>query len=162
MLRKNVTLLNPGQSIRVGVVAAGDNRDEFIEKTKLSFRVKFSDQAKDHPLSALAQTKQIKPEGGDFVTQALAAGGIKSPALTMATMGVSTENWCVPSDATDGIATIEAETESPSGRKSLKPSQCALKVLIQAARSRLKMLGNSLAFCKLTTVSRTLRDCSLY
>src|ERR1039458_10808264 len=97
MLRKNVTLLNPGQSIRVGVVAAGDNRDGFIEKTKLSFRVKFSGQAKDHPLSALAQTNQIKPEGGDFVTQALAASGIKSPVLTMATMGVSHHHGLAPS-----------------------------------------------------------------
>jgi hypothetical protein len=124
---QNVALLNPGQCIRVGIIATGDNRDEYFEETKLSFRVRFNGLTQKHPLSALAQTKQMKPEGGDFVTQVLAAGGIKSPALTMATMGVSADNWCVPSDATDGIATIEAETESPSGGKSLKPAKVEIE-----------------------------------
>jgi hypothetical protein len=117
---QNVTLLNPGQCIRVGVVATGDNRDQYLEKTKLSFRVKFAGQSQDHALAPLAQTKQIKPEGGDFVTAALAAGGIKNPLLTTASMGVSADNWCVPVDASDGTATVEAELETPSGHKTLK------------------------------------------
>jgi len=119
---QNVTLLNPGQCIRVGIVATGDNRDEYLEKAKLSFRVNFAGQSQDHPLAPLAQTKQIKPEGGDFVTAALAAGGIKNPLLTTASMGVSADNWCVPVDASDGTATVEAELETPSGHKTLKPA----------------------------------------
>ena len=98
---QNITLLNPGQCIRVGVVATGDNRDSYLEKTKLSFRVKNSGQTQNHPLASLAQFKQMKPEGGDFVTAALAAGGIKNPLLTTATMGVSADNWCAPADASD-------------------------------------------------------------
>jgi hypothetical protein len=119
---ENVTLLNPGQCIRVGVVATGDNRDEYLEKTKLSFRVKFAGQKQDHALASLAQYKQIKPEGGDFVTQALAAADIKNPLLTMASMGVSADNWCVPVDTSDGAATVEAEVETPSGHQALKHS----------------------------------------
>jgi len=119
---EKVTLLNPGQCIRVGVVATGDNRDEYLEKTKLSFRVKFAGQSQDHALELLAQTKQIKPEGGDFVTQVLAAADIKNPLLTTASMGVSADNWCVPVDASDGTATVEAELETPSGHKTLKPA----------------------------------------
>jgi hypothetical protein len=117
-----VKLLNPGQCIRAGVVATGDNRDEYLDRTKLSFRVKFSGQNQDHPLAPLAQTKQIKPEGGDFVTEALAAGGIKNPLLTTASMGVSADNWCVPADAVGGSATVEAEVETPAGHKTLKPA----------------------------------------
>jgi hypothetical protein len=120
---QNVTLLNPGQCIRVGIVATGDNRDAYIENTKLSFRVQFAGQSQDHLLTSLAQIKQIKPEGGDFVTAALGAAGIKNPLLTLSTLGVSADNWCVPADAQDGTATIEAEIESPGGHQKQKPSK---------------------------------------
>jgi hypothetical protein len=119
---ENVTLLNPGQRIRVGVLATGDNRDSYLEKTKLSFRVTFAGQKQDHALAALAQYKQIKPEGGDFVTAVLASADIKNPLLTTASMGVSADHWCVPVDASDGTATVEAEVETPSGRMTLKSS----------------------------------------
>jgi hypothetical protein len=117
-----VTLLNPGACIRVGIIANGDNRDTFLEKTKLSFHVNFAGQKQEYPLAALAQFKQIKPEGGDFVTQALAAGGIKNPMMTMASLGVSVDSWCVPVNATDGTATVEAEIETPSGHHVPKPA----------------------------------------
>jgi hypothetical protein len=117
---KNVTLLNPGQCIRVGLLATGDDRDSYLEKTKLSFRVQFAGQNQDHPLSPLAQIKQIKPEGGDFVTQALAAADIKNPFLTMASLGASADNWCVPTDAQDGSAVIEGEIETLGGHQKLK------------------------------------------
>jgi hypothetical protein len=124
---QNVTLLNPGQCIRVGIFATGDDRDAYLDKTTVSFRVKFAGQTQDHPLAPLAQTKQIKPEGGDFVTQALAAADIKNPLLTMASMGVSAANWCVPADAQDGTATIEAEIESSGGHQNQKPSKIQIE-----------------------------------
>jgi hypothetical protein len=124
---QNVTLLNPGQCIRVGIVATGDNRDEYIANTKLSFSVKFNGQTQDHPLAALAQTKQIKPEGGDFVTQALAAAAIKNPLPSFATLGVSTDHWCVPADAADGTATVEAEVASPAGNHKQTPARIQIE-----------------------------------
>lgn len=119
---ENVTLLNPGQCARVGVIATGDNRDSLLENTKISFHVKFAGQAQDHALAPLAHFKQIKPEGGDFVTQVLASVDIKNPMLTMASMGVSAEKWCVPADARDGKVTVEGEIESPAGHQALKRS----------------------------------------
>jgi hypothetical protein len=119
---QNITLLNPGACIRVGVVATGDNRDSYLGKTKLSFRVTYAGQKQEHPLASLAQFKKIKPEGGDFVTQVLAAADIKNPLLTMASMGVSADKWCVPVDASDGKAAVEAEVETPSGHKTFKPA----------------------------------------
>jgi hypothetical protein len=118
----NVTLLNPGQCIRVGIVATGDNRDSYLEQTKLSFHVKFAGQSQNHALAPIAEYKQIKPEGGDFVTAALGAADIQNPMLTMASLGVSADNWCAPADAADGTATVEAEVETPTGRQSLKRS----------------------------------------
>ncbi len=124
---ENVTLLNPGQCVRVGVMATGDNRDEYLERTKLSFRVKFAGQSQDHALASLAQFKQIKPEGGDFVTAVLAAASLKNPLLTMASMGVSADNWCVPADAQDGTATVEGEIETPGGKQKQKPAKIQIE-----------------------------------
>ena len=118
----NITLLNPGQCVRIGLLATGDNRDNFLENTKLSFHVKFTGESQDHALASLAVYKQIKPEGGDFVTYVLSAADIKNPLLTTASMGLSADNWCAPVDASDGKATVEAEIETPSGHKTLKSS----------------------------------------
>ena len=138
---QNVTLLNPEQCILVGIIATGDNRDEYLEKTKLSFRVNFAGQSHDNPVAPLAQIKQMKPEGGDFVTQVLAAAAIKNPVLTMASMGVSADSWCVPPDASDGKATFEAETESPSGRKSLKPATAQIESFETGSKKSFKDAG---------------------
>ncbi len=121
---KSITLLNPGQCVRVGIYSTGDNRDEYLEKTKLSFRVQFAGHSDVHPFAPPSQFKQIKPEGGDFVTAALNAGGAKLPDTmkTMASLGASGDHWCVPIDAGDGTATVQAETESPGGRQVLNSS----------------------------------------
>jgi hypothetical protein len=135
---ENVTLLNPGQCVRVGVLATGDNRDSLLENTKLSFRVKFAGQKQDHELASLAQFKRIKPEGGDFVTAVTAAAGVKNPFLTMASMGVSADHWCAPVDARDGTATMEAEVETPSGHQALKSSTIQIESFETGSKKEFK------------------------
>lgn len=112
---------NPGQCVRIGVVANGKDRDEYLRKVQLQFTVHFAGQTDRRPLAPLSQYKQIKPEGGDFVTAALAAGGVKAPEIvrTMASMGASSSQWCVPADAHDGAALIQVEVETPHGRQKL-------------------------------------------
>jgi hypothetical protein len=116
---QNLNLLNPGQCIRIGIVVTGDNRDDLLAKTQLSFRVDFAGKAQDHVLAPFAATKQIKPEGGDFVTAALAAADIQNPLPTFASLGASAEKWCVPADAGDGTAFVDAEAETPAGHQKL-------------------------------------------
>jgi hypothetical protein len=108
-----------GQCVRVGIYSTGDNRDDFLEKTKLSFRVQFAGHSDVHPFAPPSQFKQIKPEGGDFVAAALNAGGVKLPDTmkTMASLGASGDRWCVPADADDGTATLQVEAESPGGHQ---------------------------------------------
>jgi hypothetical protein len=125
---QDLKLLNPGQCIRVGIIATGDGRDAYLEKTQLSFRVEFAGHTDSHPLAPLAATKQIKPEGGDFVTAVLASANIENPLLTMASMGASADNWCVPDGAQDGTAIINAEVESPGGHQKLDRA----KILIES------------------------------
>jgi hypothetical protein len=121
---QNVSLLNPGQCIRVGIYSTGDKRDEYLKNTKLAFQVEFAGHSDIHPLASLSEFKRIKPEGGDFVAAALGAAGIKPPETikTMASLGTSADRWCVPNDAIDGIATMKAEVESPSGHQTLNSS----------------------------------------
>lgn len=124
---QNLKLLNPGQCIRIGVVVAGDNRDSVLEKTQLSFRVEFAGQAQDYALAPFAGIKQIKPEGFDAVMQITAAANVELPPLSMVSMGASGVRWCVPDDARDGTATIEAEIESPAGHEKLTKATIAVE-----------------------------------
>jgi hypothetical protein len=121
---QNISLLNPGQCIRVGIYATGDKRDEYLENTRLTFHVQFAGHRDFHPLAAPSAFKQIKPEGGDFVVAALRAGGVEQPAMTktMASLGASADHWCAPIDAADGTATVGASVESPSGHQELESS----------------------------------------
>jgi hypothetical protein len=120
----NVTVLNPGQCVRVGIVSTGDNRDDYLEKTRLSFRVEFAGHNSVYPSASPSGFKKIKPEGSDFVSAALSAGGVKLPdgMKTMASLGASADHWCAPADASDGTATVWAETESPGGHQVLGSS----------------------------------------
>lgn len=137
---QNISLLNPGQCIRIGIYSTGDNRDDYLEKTKLSFRVRFAGQNDTHPLASLSQFKRIKPEGGDFVAGALGAAGIKQPESTksMASLGVSADHWCAPIDAPDGMATVEAEVQSPSGHQVLSSSPLQIESFETGSKKEFK------------------------
>ncbi len=133
---QNVTLLNPGQCIRVGIYSTGDNRDDYLQKTRLSFRVRFADHTDVHALAPLSEFKQIKPEGGDFVTAALGAAGVKVPEQmkTMASLGASADHWCAPIDSNDGKTTVEAEVESPGGHQALTPTSIQVESFESGSR----------------------------
>lgn len=125
---QNLNLLNPGECIRIGIVATGDDRDSLLERTQFSFRVEFAGQTQDHSLTPFAGIKQIKPEGADAVMQIAAAGSVEIPPLSMASLGASAGKWCVPDDAQDGTATIDAEVESPAGHQ----KQSTAKIQIES------------------------------
>lgn len=116
---QNLKLLNPGECIRIGVVAAGDDRDSVLEKTVLFFRVKFAGRKQEYALAPLTGSKQIKPESLDAAMLIAAATSVEVPEISTASLGASSGKWCVPDDAQDGIATIEAEAESPLGGQKL-------------------------------------------
>ncbi len=124
---QNLALLNPGECIRVGIIATGDGRDTFLESTQLSFRVDFAGQSQDHPLAPLAAVKRIKPEGGDLVDEALIYAGVQPPDMSMASLGASAANWCVSDDAQDGTAKITAEAETPNGHMELTQAKIQIE-----------------------------------
>jgi hypothetical protein len=137
---QNLTLLNPGQCIRAGIYVTGDKRDEFLAATKLSLRVQLSGHAEAFSSSPVAEWKQIKPEGGDFVTAALGAAGVKQPESlkTMASLGISKDHWCVPENAADGTATVSAEVDAPSGHQTLSSSAVSIESFDSGSKKTFK------------------------
>jgi hypothetical protein len=127
--------VEPGQCIRLGVVASGDDRDRLLASAKLGFEFSFAGHAQSFMAELPEAVKQIKPEGGDYVTQALAAGGINNPLLSMASIAASRARWCVPLDTQDGTATIRA-TVVTSDNKSLALNARSLGVITFATARR--------------------------
>lgn len=121
---QDISLINPGQCVRIGVYATGDQRDAFLRNTRLSYRVNFAGHVDVHPLADLSAFKKIKPEGGDFVAAALGAAGVEQPEATktFASLGISGDHWCAPIDPDDGAAAVEVAVAYPGGHDALPPS----------------------------------------
>ncbi len=124
---EGLTLANPGQCIRIAILATGDDRDELLSKSRLSFRIHCADKIQEFPASDLVQIKRIKPEGADFVTSVAKAGDVQVPDLSMASLGVAVSSWCVPKDAEDGAAEIEADVTTPHGTQKLDQTKLQLE-----------------------------------
>jgi len=135
---QNLKMANPGQCMRVGIIATGDDRDNYLAKTQLSYRVEFAGQSQNHPLEPLAAIKRIKPQGTDFVNAMLMSADVPPPDMAMASIGASAESWCVPADAQDGTATIDAEAETPDGHKKLASAKIQIESFESGTRRLFK------------------------
>ena len=136
----SLTLLYPGQCVRIGVVATGDNRDEYLRQTKLSFTVGLAGHTESHGSALMSHFKRIKPEGGDFVAGALAAGSIKAPDAirTMASLGASASHWCVPADARDGAANVDVSIQAPGPAQVSVSSTVGIETFGTGAQKKFK------------------------
>jgi hypothetical protein len=108
--------VGPGQCVRFGVIATGDDRDRLLPSAKLSFELSFTGSTQRFATELPDAVKQVKPEGGDFVTEALAAGGVKNPMLSTATIAASRAKWCVPLETPDGTVTIRTTVASSDNK----------------------------------------------
>jgi hypothetical protein len=102
----DVETLSPGECIRFAVIATGDQRDEALAKSTFSFELTTEGKTQVIPLQQTVAIKQIKPEGGDFVTQMLGVIDIKNPIRSMASMAVPEARWCAPTASVDGTLTV--------------------------------------------------------
>ncbi len=104
----DIKQIEPGQCVRFAVIATGDERDRLLNSATFSFDLSFGERTQTLPVAPAAVIKQIKPEGGDFVTQALGAAGIKNPLLSVASLAASAARWCAPDNVQDGSLKIVA------------------------------------------------------
>jgi hypothetical protein len=108
--------VEPGQCVKFGVPASGDDRDHLLASAQLSFEFNFADHTQRFTAETAEAIKRIKPVGGDFVTEALSVAGVKSPSWSMASIAASRAQWCVPPDAKDGTASIRASVLKSDGK----------------------------------------------
>lgn len=118
--------LSPGQCIRVGAVVYGEGHKALIAKVKIGFTVHYGILDQSFPTEAPLGIKQMKPEGGDFVTAALAAGGVKAPDMSMASMAGSAGKWCVPDGAQGGTVKIDAAVTVDGKPAKMKPVEAEI------------------------------------
>ncbi len=104
----DLTVLEPGQCVRFAIVATGENRDVLLKGAKLKLELDWDGAKQSVSAEQIVVTKQIKPEGSDFVAQVLAAGRVKAPTLTFGSMGASDFQWCAPENLKDGKLKINA------------------------------------------------------
>jgi len=128
--------VEPGQCIRFGVFASGDDRDRILGSAKLGFELSFAGHTQTFAAEPPEVVKQGKPEGGDFVTQALSVAGIKNPVSSMASIAASRAKWCVPLDAQDGAGTIRATVATSDGKSfSVNPRSIHVKTFDTSRKS---------------------------
>lgn len=110
----------PGQCISLLGLARGEGRDALLQNSRFNFKITFQGVKQASEGLRPVGVKHIKPEGGDFVMHLLDAGGVdkrEMPEMSMVSAATFEFAWCVPSQATDGTATIEGFARLPNGRQ---------------------------------------------
>jgi len=127
--------VEPGQCVRFGVLASGDERDQLLKSAKFSFALTREGKKETFPAEPALALKQIKPEGGDFVTQALGVARIKNPVLSMVSLAASRSRWCAPRDVQDGSATVVGQVVLENGESvTLNPGTFVIKTFKSARK----------------------------
>jgi hypothetical protein len=108
--------VEPGQCIRFGVISTGDDRDQLLKSVKFSFELTTGGKTQSFDAEPASVIKQVKPVGGDFVTEALGVAGVENPIPSVASLAVSQTHWCVPADVQDGSATVVARVLLGNGK----------------------------------------------
>ena len=134
----NIVFLNPGQCVRVGVAAVGDGFEHFLDGMSISYSVRAGDKYDDFPVQPAAASKLIKPDGGDFVTGALATAGIKNPLESTGSLAVSAARWCVPLDAAEGTARVTVNVTLNNKTRKLDEVSVQIESLGAAAAKSFK------------------------
>ncbi len=112
---QQISVMNPGECIRMGIFTPGEQGDRFLTKTRLGFRVKFAGREQTYRAAPLAAIKQIRPDDENQPSAPLDSGDNPKSVAVDASLGASDARWCVPADAPDGTATIDAEADNASG-----------------------------------------------
>lgn len=119
--------LSPGQCIRAGVAVTGKDHETLISGVAIGFTVQMGETQQNFPLAPPQATKQIKPEGSDFVIAALDAAHVKAPDMTVASMAASSAKWCVPALAQPGPVRVDVTAEFQNKTRLLKPATVAIE-----------------------------------
>jgi hypothetical protein len=128
----DLEVVEPGQCVQFGVTATGEDRHRLLRDSKFDLAIEFAGKTEAFEVAGPQVLKDLKPEGGDFVTEALGVAGIKNPIPSLVTVAVSPARWCVPLDGSDGRATISGIVTTNGKSISLKSRSIAVKTFATA------------------------------
>lgn len=132
----NLAQIEPSQCMRFGVFATGDDRYHTLQSARYQFTVQYAGQTETFGAQPADAVKQIKPEGGDLVTGALAAAGIKNPLPSMASMAGSRARWCMPDGGRDGSVIVAGLATRSDGTTVKLKSRAIDAVTFDSARRK--------------------------
>ena len=130
----NISQVEPGQCVYFGVVVTGDDRDRLLSTARSEFTVQYGGRTQILAAEKPAAMKQIKPVGGDLVTGALGAAGIKNPFPSFASMAASHARWCMPEGGSDGAISVGGSVLRPNGAKVQLKSRTIQAMTFDSAR----------------------------
>jgi hypothetical protein len=116
---QQISVVNPGECVRVGIFAPGKQGETSLTKTRLGFRVNFAGHEERYRAAPLAAIKEIRPGDENPVSAPSNSGDNTKSVAAYASLGASSARWCGPADAPDGTATIDAEADGPRGHTRL-------------------------------------------
>lgn len=119
----NLQALAPGQCVQFGITATGDDRDRLLQGLKFYLEVQFAGKTEMFQGAGPQMVRDLKPEVGDFVTEASGPAGIKNPILSLVSVAVPPARWCAPLNAGDGSAMIKGKVRMTSGKSIFLPSR---------------------------------------
>jgi hypothetical protein len=129
----DLEVVEPGQCVQFGVTATGEDRHRLLRGSKFDLAIEFAGKTEAFEVAGPQVLKDLKPEGGDFDTEALGVAGIKNPIPSLVTVAVSPARWCVPFDGSDGRATISGKVVTTNEKSiSLKSRSIAVKTFATA------------------------------
>jgi hypothetical protein len=131
----DLKVVEPGQCVRFGVIATGDDRYKLLNAAMLTVEFTFAAKTETIVNEALQAEKKIKPQGGDLVTEALGVAGIQNPVQSLASLAASRAAWCAPVDLHDGEATMRGRVTTSSGESiSLIPRSIQVRTFATAQK----------------------------
>lgn len=118
---QQISVVNPGECVRVGIFAPREQRNTSLTETRLGFRVNFAGRKETYRTAPLAAIKEIRPGDENPASAPWNSGDNAKSVAVYALLGASAARWCVPADAPDGTATIDARADDPGGHTRLPP-----------------------------------------
>jgi hypothetical protein len=105
--------IEPGQCVRFGVLAPGDDSSRLLASAKMGFELTFGGRLQTFTPELPDAVKQVKDAGEDLVHEMVGPTDIKFPHPSLA---ASRARWCAPLDAPDGTATVRATVAMPDSK----------------------------------------------
>jgi hypothetical protein len=129
----DVTLLNPGQCIRVAAIASGYGHVHYFNGASISWFVSHSGKVDSFLRKPVSATKQVRPAQSGFAMDVVGVDAPPPHTTTTATLAVPQGEWCVPQGAADQVIEVQVTVKQAGKETVLQPRKIQIESLETAA-----------------------------